>query len=382
MFADMYKPHVSGVTNYISLYKRRFEELGHEVWVFTFGNTDYADDEPNIVRSPAIPLGDTGWQMGLVLSSEAKRTIPALDIAHVHHPFLSGHVVREHCIEAGIPVVFTNHTRYDLYSDAYGWFLPKTMRYTALRRYLTEFTNDVDLVIAPSRGIQEWLAEFGVTEDTVHVPNCVDTEPFRNPRAPKRRTEFGFDEDSVVMCYLGRVSAEKNIDLLTEAFVRAAADSPAANLLVIGKGTASEEMRDELDEAGLRDRVHFAGTVPYSDVPDYLAAADVFVTASVSEVHPLVVLEAFAAGLPVVGVRSPGIVDTVDDDVNGLLASEDAEELAEHMSLMASDAELRARLAAGAAEAAARYDVRVIAEEMLALYRGLVERRTGSGAGL
>jgi hypothetical protein len=47
MFADMYKPHLSGVTNYISLYKKRFEELGHEVWVFTFGHTDYVDDEPN-----------------------------------------------------------------------------------------------------------------------------------------------------------------------------------------------------------------------------------------------------------------------------------------------------------------------------------------------
>ncbi|HET6498995.1 MAG TPA: glycosyltransferase, partial [Coriobacteriia bacterium] len=161
MFADMYKPHVSGVTNYISLYKRRFEELGHEVWVFTFGRTDHEDDEPNIVRSPAIPWGDTGWQAGLTLAPEVTRIIPTLDIAHVHHPFLSGRIALKHCRPAHIPIVFTSHSRYDVYSDIYASFVPKTVRHRFVREYLNRFTSDVDLTIAPSRGIVEWLAAFG-----------------------------------------------------------------------------------------------------------------------------------------------------------------------------------------------------------------------------
>ena len=372
MFADMYKPHLSGVTNYISLYKRHFEELGHEVWVFTFGHTEYADDEPRVVRSPAIPWGDTGWQMGLVLTSEAKRAIPTLDVAHVHHPFVSGRVALEYCRPAGIPIVFTNHTRYDLYSDTYAWFMPKTMRYAYIRRYLKEFASDVDLVIAPSPGLKQWLSEFGVTDESVPLSNCVDTEPFRNPAAPRSREEFGFPPDSVVFCYLGRVSAEKNMGLLTRAFIRAAGEVPTARLLVLGEGTVLAETRKSFKEAGLVDRVHFAGLTPYAEVPDYLAAADVFVTASVSETHPLVIMEAFAAGLPAIGVRSPGVSDIVDDGVTGFLTPEDAGAFAARMTEIATDRALRERLAAVASTTAARYDVRIMAEELMAHYKRLI----------
>ena len=61
MMADTYKPHISGITNYIELNKRMLEEAGHEVYVFTFGNTDYEDDERHVVRSPGLPLTDTGF---------------------------------------------------------------------------------------------------------------------------------------------------------------------------------------------------------------------------------------------------------------------------------------------------------------------------------
>jgi glycosyltransferase involved in cell wall biosynthesis len=72
-------------------------------------------------------------------------------------------------------------------------------------------------------------------------------------------------------------------------------------------------------------------------VPDYLAAADVFVTASVSEVHPLVIMEAFAAGLPAIGVHSPGVGDIVEDGVTGFLTSEDAGAFAARITEIATD---------------------------------------------
>lgn len=381
MFADMYKPHVSGVTNYISLYKKRFEELGHEVWVFTFGNTDYADDEPNIVRSPAIPWGDTGWQMGMVLSSAAKRIIPTLDVAHVHHPFLSGRVAIDHCKPEGIPLVFTNHTRYDLYSDAYVGFMPQTMRYHYLRRYLREFAHEVDLVIAPSPGIQQWLSDFGITETSVLLSNCVDTEPFKHPRAPLSPEDYGFPPGSVVFCYLGRVSAEKNMGLLTQAAIRAARATESICLLILGEGTAMDETRAAFAKAGLAGRIHFAGLMPYEEVPNHLAAADVFVTASVSEVHPLVVMEAFAAGLPAIGVHSPGVGDIVEDGLTGYLTSPDAEEYAARMTELALDAPLRARMSRAASDASSRYDIRIMADEMLGHYQRLIDTRGARSEG-
>ncbi len=60
MMADVYKPHISGVTNYIATNKRYLEQMGYEVFVFTFGDLDYPDEEPRIIRSPGVPLVDFG----------------------------------------------------------------------------------------------------------------------------------------------------------------------------------------------------------------------------------------------------------------------------------------------------------------------------------
>jgi glycosyltransferase involved in cell wall biosynthesis len=373
MFADMYKPHLSGVTNYISLYKRRFEELGHEVFVFTFGNLDYVDTETNILRSPALPWGSTGWQLGLRIPARTRELMGTLDIAHVHHPFLSGRVVLRHCAPHGIPVVFTNHTRYDIYSDAYAGMMPRTIRMAFLRRYLRHFAAEVDLVIAPSPGIREWLAEFGVTDGAVELSNCVDTEPFMHPAHPKDRGEFGFAGDSVVFCYLGRLGPEKNLSLLVDAFIRVAESEPHACLLLLGDGPSRSEAQEKLRAHGLTGRVHFAGRTPYESVPDLLAAADVFVTPSVSEVHPLVVMEAMAAGLPVIGVHSPGVGDIVRDGETGFLTHGDAPGFASRMLELARDPDVRTRLAGAARADAANYDIRIMADRMLEHYRRLVE---------
>jgi len=374
MFADMYKPHLSGVTNYISLYKERFEELGHEVFVLTFGETDHPDDEPNVVRSPAIPWGETGWQAGIALSEEARTLVRTLDVAHAHHPFLAGRLAVKHCQPRGIPVVFTNHTRYDIYSDAYASFVPRRIRMWFLRRYLRDFMHDVDLVIAPSPGIKEWLEEFGLTRNAVLLSNAVDTYPFMRPLEPIDRAEFGFAPDSVVFCYLGRVGPEKNMGVLLDAFIDVAEHEPRACLLVLGDGPGRQEAQDEVSAHDLCDRVHFAGRTPYAIVPDYLAAADIFVTASVSEVHPLVIMEGMAAGLPAIGVSSPGVGDIIRDGVTGILTPNSAEEFAGAMLRLARDADERLMMAAAAREEAAHYDIRIMADRMLELYQGLIGR--------
>lgn len=368
MFCDMYTPHLSGVTNHIRLYKKRFEELGHEVFVFTYGNRDHVDDEPNVVRSPAIAWGKTGWQAGVTLSAAAKELMPTLDIAHVHHPFLSGRVALKQCGSRDIPIVFTNHTRYDIYSDTYASFLPRKLRMSYLRDYLSGFASEVDLVIAPSPGVKEWLCDFGITCDSVHFSNTIDTEPFIDPPAVRNRGDFGFAEDSVVYCYLGRLGEEKNLGMLMDAFVAAAERDDRVGLMLIGDGPSRTTATERAWAHGVGERVHFCGKTPYEQVPGVLAAADVFVTASVSEVHPLVVMEAMAAGLPVIGITSPGVGDIVQDGVTGFLTNENAEELTVRMLELATDGTLREKMSKAAREDAATYDIRIMGDKMLALY--------------
>jgi 1,2-diacylglycerol 3-alpha-glucosyltransferase len=371
MFCDMYTPHLSGVTNHIRLYKRQLESLGNEVWVFTFGSRDHEDDEPNVVRSHAVPWGKTGWQAGLRVAEEARHVIPTLDVAHTHHPFTSGRVALRYAGAAGVPVVFTNHTRYDLYSDAYAWYLPRTARMAFLQRYLHDFAEQVDVVIAPSKGIASWLDEFGVTQDAVVVPNAIDSGMFATPVDTVDRDAFGFPADAVIMCYLGRLGPEKNLSLLMDAFVEAAAIDSRICLLLIGDGPDRSKATERVWAHGLSDRVHFAGRTPYERVPGLLAAADAFVTASVSEVHPLVVLEAMAAGLPVIGVRSPGVADIVSHGVTGLLAAEDSDELSLRMLDIARDPQMLRRMSESARAEACRYDIGPATQQLLHLYENL-----------
>lgn len=378
-FADMYLPHVSGVTNHISLYKRRFEDLGHDVFVFTFGDREYEDTEPNVVRSPGLPWGETGWRFALALSPEARRLAETLDVIHVHHPFQSGRLATPVAEACGVPLVFTNHTRYDLYSDAYATFVPRAARYAFLRGSLGGFLRRCDLVVAPAASIADWLHEFSGFDGATVVPNGVDTTAFARPVAPFTRADLGFDESDVVFCYAGRLGPEKNTPWLAEEFAAAAERSPRARLLVVGDGPSRAAAEAALTRAGVSGRANFIGMVPYDRMPDYEAAADVFVTGSVSEVHPLVVLEAMAAGLPVVAVSSPGIADTVADTVSGLLApAATPGALAERMELLAGNDSLRHRMANAARVASAAYSLPRTADVLLGMYERLVAEKAAS----
>ena len=114
---DSYKPYISGITNYVEINKRYLELAGHDVFVFTFGDTDHKDKEPRVIRSPGVPIADSGFYLSMRYSRTAKKLLQTMDIVHVHHPFLSGRLALRYCRPVKIPIVFTNHTRYDLYAQ-------------------------------------------------------------------------------------------------------------------------------------------------------------------------------------------------------------------------------------------------------------------------
>jgi len=365
MFADMYLPHVSGVTNHIRLYRAELERQGHEVLVFTWGDGDHVSDDPGVLRSPSMPYGNPGWNVPLGVA------MAGLDIAHAHHPFAS-------CLAAlqlrsrSVPVVFTNHTRYDLYSDTYASWIPGPVRHGAIRRYLMWLNRRVSLTISPSADVAEWLAGYGATPDKLLAfPNAIDTNAFAHPLMARTKADLGLPEDAFALCYVGRIAHEKNIALLLDAFALAAEKDTRLALVLVGDGPARAECERTADEAGLADRVRFVGMTPYEDVPSILAACDAFATASVSEMYPLVVVEACAAGLPVVGVRSPGVGEIVTHDQSGLLAAESASELASAMLAIASDAQLADRLRDGARRVADQHDIGASTRRLVDVYERL-----------
>ena len=297
MMADVYKPHVSGVTNYIALNKAHLEKLGHQVYVFTFSAGDYLDDEPNVIRSPGLPLLDTGYYFSLRYTRTARRLLQTMDVVHVHHPFLSGTLALLYCRPRGIPIIFTNHTRYDLYAQAYLPIVPDVIGHAALQSYMPAFCRACDLVVSPSPGMRDVLLQFGVDVPIDIVPNGVDLEPFQNPGNPIQRAELGLRQEDIVLIFVGRLGPEKNLAFLLRSFAGAVQAYENLRLVLIGAGPEQENLEDRAQRSGIQHAVRFLGAIPYDQLPRYLAMADAFVTASVTEVHPLTVIEAMAAGL-------------------------------------------------------------------------------------
>ncbi len=384
MMADIYKPHISGVTNYISLNKSHLEKLGHEVFVFTFAGKDpnYKDDEVNVIRSPGIPLFDTGYSFNLRYNLKSRKLLQTMDVVHVHHPFISGSLALLYCRRKNIPIVFTNHTRYDLYTQAYTTGVVEIISETAIEAYLPNFCRSIDLVIAPSPGMRDVLRNMGVDVHIEVIPNGVNLEPFKNNIEKKNRAELGFREDDVLLIYVGRLGPEKNLQFLLRAFAGAAQAYDHIGLILAGDGPEKDNLQDRVRYMQLENKVKFVGFVPYEQLPPYLAMADAFVTASVTEVHPLSVIEAMASGLPVLGINSPGIGDTVVDGETGFLArEEDLAVFTAKMVRLITEPEKRVQMGKQAQMVAEQYSIVNTAEKLLDQYNRLIASKRTSRPG-
>ncbi len=378
MMTDIYKPYVSGVTNHISLTKQHLEAANHEVYIFTFGEEDDEDGEDNVIRSSGlpvtVPVAEMDTQLNLRYSREAKELLHTMDLVHVHHPFLSGQLALRYCRPRRIPVVFTNHTRYDLYYQAYLPWMPDGLGETFLRSYLPPFCRAVDQVVAPSAGLRDVLQHLDVDVPIEVLPNGVDLAPIQAYPQAYDRAALGFTKQDVVLLYVGRLGPEKNLPFLLRSFAGVNEAYGNLKLVLVGDGPERSNLEDRAEMMEIGDLVHFAGLVEYQHLPAYLKMADVFATASVTEVHPLTVIEAMAAGLPVLGVHSPGVGDTVVDGVSGLLSSDDLAAYTAKMIRMVTEHEARQQMSIQAMQAAEQYAIERTSDLLLECYQAVLER--------
>ncbi len=374
MMADTYKPYISGVTNYIALNKQALEAAGHEVYVFTFGDLEHKDDEPRVIRSPGLPLADTGFYLSLRYKTEHKKLLQTMDVVHVHHPFLSGRLAISYCRAAHVPIVYTNHTRFDLYAQARMPLMPEEVSHGLLQAYMPDFCEQMDLVISPSPGMKKVLHQYGVESPIEVVPNGVDLTRFHNAK-PLSRSEFGFTDEDILLVYAGRIAPEKNLEFLFHAFAGVSQVIPNAYLLIVGGGQKDhmEAVTPIPGELGIEHRVRFVGMIPYDKLPSYLAMCDVFVTASVTEVHPLSVIEAMGTGLPIMGIDSPGVGDSVTDGETGLLAKEDIASFTARLTYLCLNRGLQKKFGIAARKASEQYSIERTTKIMLNHYSRLTQ---------
>jgi glycosyltransferase involved in cell wall biosynthesis len=287
-----------------------------------------------------------------------------VDILHAQSPYPAGIarlVVRTLPRRVRPRLVYTVHNTFHSFSPP-----------TRILNGLTYRLDDVDLAVSVEVHETIWKQLQDRTEIVVHGVLLTAVRSELEHR-DQMRAELGIGADEVVVGTIANFRAQKDYpNLLATARVLIDRGWPG-RIVAVGQGPLEAEMRALHDELGLGDRVLLLGR--RDDAVRVLAACDVFTMASDNEGLPVALMEALALGLPVAATAVGGIPEAVTDGVEGLLVPPTRPEaLADAIETITNDDELRARLAAAAAVAGERFDIRVAATRIEQIYEDLAAR--------
>jgi glycosyltransferase involved in cell wall biosynthesis len=205
-------------------------------------------------------------------------------------------------------------------------------------------------VFTPSAYLRELAVSWGV--DPARVSVLPNPAPRLSERAPRDELRRGFGMTGPTLVFAGRITAQKSLRVALEALARV--DGVA--LVLAGEGDERPALERDVAQLGLEQRVSFIGAQSRERVLELFAAADASILSSSWENFPHTVVEALAAGTPVLATATGGVAEVVRDGENGLLVPPgDAVALGEAIRRYVGDEELRGRLRAAAAASIAEY---------------------------
>lgn len=397
MLTNNYKPFVGGVPISIERLAQGLRNLGHEVYIFA-PTYEGQDEEPYVIRYRSrkkklkgdIVIPDI-WDKTIENTFSA---IP-FDIIHVHHPMLMGYIAQYLHKKYDIPIVFTYHTRYEQYlhylrpydyvqrfymANSKNRFrsIPHKIVYKGSKKLVKVhnriFTNLCSLVFAPTYSIKEYLENNGTNTNIEVIPTGICDEDFYydSDLANKIRNKYLGDK-KFLLCTVSRLEKEKNIKFILEGLARfKSRRGDCFRLLLIGDGSQMDELKFEVDRLGLTDNIIFTGCIEHYLLRNYYHASDLFVFASRSETQGIVLLEAMAAGLPVVAVKASGVNDVVIDGWNGYITELDLEEWEGKLEIILEDKLQREWMKENSMIKAKDFLASNIAKKVEKLYHGLV----------
>lgn len=363
---------VSGVVGATLSLTRRLAQLGHTVEMWGWNDTERSQngrwDNVTTWTSPRWPRArfarwDLTW---LAPVWRHAQTQPATDVLHTH-------------VDPNLLYLPKSRVRLlHLHTPVPERLSPAYLR--LLRR--------ADAVICCSDFIRrQFLAASGYAADQTHVIyNGANPKTFQNADRTGQRAQWGLDDATPVVLYAGAIVPEKGVAHLVRAFGQVQAALPQAVLIIVGSAKLwampggnpiGEQYEAEVRQLAQGLNVRFVGNISRRQMPAVYAAADVVSLPSVwSEPLATVLCEAMAAGRPVVGSRTGGTPEAIDDHRTGLLVCPgDEQQLAQGLIQLLSDVELRQRMGQAARERSALFTWEASARQLDQIYRQLLTAR-------
>lgn len=376
LFTDTYAPHINGVATSILMLERALRKLGHEVYIVTVNNDflSYDFGDKNIIRIPGVPTGIYDYRLSGIYPLKAINKIKKwnLDIIHSHTEFGIGTFARIMAKQLDIPIVHTYHTMYEDYVHyiTRGHFNSTSKK---IVEYFTKFYCDktVTELIVPTKKTYDLFKQKYKYDRKIHIiPTGIEVERFYRENIDftevgKLKKELNIKDNDFVILFVGRIAKEKNIDFLIENHASLVRKNKRCKLLIVGGGPDLDILKKKAKKLG--DNVIFTGKVPWNDVPNYYHLANCFVTASSSETQGLTIIEAMAAGIPVVALDDEAFNTVIKQGYDGYLFS-DKKEYKSFIEKLMNNKELCVKMGAQALIKSNSYSSKNYAKKVLEIY--------------
>jgi glycosyltransferase involved in cell wall biosynthesis len=401
-FTDSYLPNINGVAVAVEVFARRLSEKHQlEIYAPTYTGRTGIERHKNLVvrRCASVPLPTyKDFRLAVPSVTSIAKSFDEFDpdVVHIHGPGALGLVGILMAKSRRKPLVGTYHT---LLSEALMYVSPKKL----LEKYLTaidkaaaglgvdmnllgnggskksgqeetlpqkmvwSLVNRVygyaDLTLCPSEAIRREIIRRGMKKKVGVLSNGIELSKF------PAKTEY---VNKQWVLHVGRLGFEKNVGVILRAFARVGQKMPEAKLTIAGDGPAKQELVKLASDLVIEDKVEFLGIVPREELSGIYQSHDVFVTASTMETQGLVILEAMASGLPVIGVNKYAIPDLVKNWRNGFVEKPgDDKGIAEKITKLLNDEKLIERMGREGRRMVGEHDFEKVLTRLEGIYKDL-----------
>jgi 1,2-diacylglycerol 3-alpha-glucosyltransferase len=370
LFTDTFEEGYGGITVYVRTLTDFLINQGHEVKVFVWESDnltseDYAKcytfrsfDVVNKVRGKA---GFAPIKMLFIV----KKFNP--DIMHNHSQYTMGlHAI---LISKTLKIPLINH--YHMYLEKTIDYFPKIFQKTknftsyAISTNTKISFNSADLVITPSQVMKDYLLMIGVLSSIEVIPFGINLSQFNLKRQ---------NNDIFTFIHVGRLNSEKNIVRLVEIFYEFSIDKNV-KLKIIGDGPEKNKITSFIEKNRVHDKIELYNWMKRENLPIEYVNSDCFITLSDSETFGIVILEAMASGLPIIGANEAAIPNLIKNDYNGFLVDiHDKNEIINCMNILYKNEELKKAFSNNSKNMAKKYEERKVFKQLEQLYFKLVEK--------
>jgi len=333
IITDSFPPMVDGVSRCALGYAKALQDGGHGNCIVITPHTPRVKHEYSfpVYGFPSVSFPYAEYRAGhpFVPHLAKKLKNMNIEILHAHSPFTSMILARQLRRLLKIPIVFTQHTKWDF--DIAQAISSKVLQ-REIARYVYKNLGKADDLWAVSRGAGEYLVNRGYKGSFTVMQNGTDFKKAEvDPAAIEQiNNRFNIPEGVPVLLFVGRMLWYKNIALTIETLELLHKRKFDFRMIFVGDGEDYTEIIKMVQDKGLAEIVHFTGNIDdRDDLMTYYMRADLFLFLSVYDNAPLVIQEAAACACPAIVVRDSSTSEIIDDGITGFFAEENAESAAD-----------------------------------------------------